>query len=192
MKETDEDVIVIKKVLAGDTNSFETLLRKYQDNVAGIVASKVPFQSIPEVTHDVFVRAYKSLAGYGRKEPFGHWLRTIAVRTCHDFWRVRYRNHETPISTLSEGTRNWLENYQANESAGFSRDNADRLEVRELLEWALDKLTPEDRMIILLVYFDGYSVRETAGFLDLSTANVKVRAFRARKKLRKILGSLFP
>jgi len=192
MKETDEDVIVIKRVLEGDTNSFEALIRKYQDNVAGIVASKVPFQSIPEVTHDVFVRAYRSLAGYGRREPFGHWLRTITVRTCHDFWRARYRNHETPISTLSESTRDWLENYQADESVGFSSDNTGRLEARELLEWALDKLTPADRMIILLIYFDGYSVRETAGFLDLSTANVKVRAFRARKKLRKTLESLFP
>jgi len=191
MKETDEDVIVIKKVLAGDTNSFETLLRKYQDNVAGIVASKVPFQSIPEVTHDVFVRAYKSLAGYGRKEPFGHWLRTIAVRTCHDFWRVRYRNHETPISTLSEGTRDWLENYQTDD-AGFSCDDTARLETRELLDWALGKLKPEYRMVILLIHFDGYSVQETADFLELSTANVKVRAFRARKKLRKMLGALFP
>ena len=156
------------------------------------MASKVPFQSIPEVTHDVFVRAYKSLAGYSRRESFGHWLRTIAVRACYDFWRVRYRNHETPISALSEGTRDWLENYQANGSVGFSGDNTDRLEARELLDWALGKLTPEDKMVILLVYFEGYSVRETAGFLDLSTANVKVRAFRARKKLRKTLGALFP
>ena len=120
MKEKKEDVLVVERVLGGDTHSFEILLRKYQDTVAGIVAPKVPWQNMPEVTQDVFVRAYKSLSGYRGKEPFGHWLKTIAVRACHDFWRVRYRNRETPVSALSESTKDWLEYSQVDGNTVFS------------------------------------------------------------------------
>ena len=190
MKERDEDIIVIEKILRGDTRSFEVLLKKYQDYVARILAPKVPHQNIPEVTHDVFLRAYRSLSGYSGKEPFVHWLKTIAVRACHDFWRARYRNREVPMSTLSEVTQEWLEGHQMSGNALFSIDEANRVEIRQLLDWALQKLSSDDRMIVLLLYFEGHSVQETARLLGYSQANVKIRSFRSRRKLRKILGSL--
>ena len=72
----------------------------------------------------------------------------------------------------------------------FTQQDVECFETREILEWALGKLTPEDRMIILLVHFEGYTIHEVADFLGFTRANVKVRAFRARKKLRETLESL--
>ncbi len=186
----DEDVVVIKRVLQGETDSFELLVERYQGVVAMVVASKVPRENAAEVAHDVFIRVYKSLSRYAPDRPLENWIKTIAVRTCHDYWRARYRNRETPVSSLSEKAQGWVENYHATEGSLNHHEEAERAETRELLNWALDRLKPTERMIILLTYFEGYSVKETGEMLDMSAANVKVQALRARRKLRKILGSL--
>jgi RNA polymerase sigma-70 factor (ECF subfamily) len=182
--------MIVQEVLGGKTRAFEKILKKYQREVVKIVVSKIPYQDTPEVTHDVFIRAFQSLAGYARKEPFIRWLRTIAYRTCYDYWRARYRNREIAESNLSEKTRGWLKTRTSDSAFSFSSEDASRLETREILMWALGRLKPADRMILLLVHFEGYSVRETAAFLGLSQANVKVRAYRARKKMKKELESL--
>lgn len=190
MKGKAEDLLVIQEVLNGETRAFEKLLRKYQRGVLKIVAAKVPSQDVFEVTQDVFIRAFRSLPQYAQKDPFLHWLRTIAVRTCYDYWRVKYRNREIAESALSEKTRSWLQNRMSREGSMFTQQDVECFETREILEWALGKLTPEDRMIILLVHFEGYTIHEVADFLGFTRANVKVRAFRARKKLRETLESL--
>ncbi len=187
MKETDEDAVIIKKVLKGDINSFEIIINKYKKTVGMLVSSKVPGQDVLEITHDVFIRAYKSLPGYNGIKPFEHWLKAIAVRACHDFWRARYRNREAPVSRFTEK----LQKKHQYPGISFSANETDRVEVREILDKALNRLKPTDRMILLLIYFDGYSVKETAEFLSISRANVKIRAFRARKKLKKIMETLF-
>ncbi len=187
MKEKAEDLLVVQEVLNGDTGAFEKLLRKYQREVLKIVASKVPNQDTFEVVQDVFIRAFRSLPQYSQKDPFLHWLRTIAVRTCYDYWRVKYRNREITESALSEETRSWFQKRMSHEGFVFTPRDVECFETREVLEWALGKLTPEDRMIILLVHFEGYTIHEVAEFLGFTRANVKIRAFRARKKLRKTL-----
>ena len=63
----------------------------------------------------------------------------------------------------------------------------DHNEKIRLLHWALDRLSAEDRMVLALTYFEGYASTEAANLLGWTTANVKIRSFRARKSLRKIL-----
>lgn len=67
------------------------------------------------------------------------------------------------------------------------REEGLKKEASELLEWALSKLAPEDRMVIELVYLEGYSGREAANLLGWSVSNVKVRSFRLKRKLKSIL-----
>src|SRR6056297_2142362 len=144
---TDRDVV--RRVLAGDINAFEVLVARYQAYVFSIVGRHVPTQNVEDVAHDVFVRAYRSLPKYQQKSGVSQWLRGIAVRTCADFWRERYRRREVPMSRLGGNQREWLEN--------------------------------------MLAHLEGYSVKEAAGLLGCSAANVKIRAFRARKKIQKLL-----
>ena len=72
------------------------------------------------------------------------------------------------------------------------RDQAQKGEAAEVLEWALRQLSPENRAVLTLVHLDGYSVREAAELLGWSLVNVKVRAHRARQALRKILSHILP
>ena len=185
---TSSDMEIVRRVVGGDINAYEYLLTKYKSYVMQIVARHLPHQFVEETAHDVFVRAYQALPGINSRIAFKPWLSTIAVRTCHDFWRKRYRARELPISSLSENHQEWLKQVIATDSAQVLIEKGRQQEARELLKRALAKLPPDDRMVLELIYFEERSGRETAKLLGLSIANVKIRAFRARNRLKKLLG----
>lgn len=185
--ETMTDLDIIRQILDGKVNAFELLLERYQEYVVKIVKKHIPYDQIEEVTHDVFIRSYQSLPTFKNASDFKHWLSSIAVRTCYDFWRKQYRERELTLSSLSEKQQHKLEatmSMQAHQA--FSTED-ELQEMKELLDWALNQLSPEDRMVIELVYLEGFSGKEAAKLLGWSVANVKVRSFRARKKLEKLL-----
>ena len=185
-----EDLDIISEVLGGDTQRFEKLIDRHREHVFRIVGRRIPREDVDEIAHDVFVRAWSSLASYRGESPFQWWLSKIAVRTCHDYWRGRYRSKETPMSSLGEEHADWLEKTMAGEPE-YSFDRAEsRMMARDILMRALAHLSPADRAVIELVHLEERPVREAADLLGWSTANVKVRAYRARKKLRKILEKL--
>jgi len=181
------DAEVVYQVVSGDVNAFERLLKRYEAHVLRIVKKHIPFDKVEEVAQDVFIRIYQSLPNFKRDDSFKQWLSTITVRTCYDFWRKHYRYREIPISSLSEKHQAWLEEAMATRSSQSFDDIASQKEAREILDWALDRLSPEDRMVLELVYLEGYSVKEAANLLGWSTAKVKVRSFRSRKKLHKLV-----
>ncbi|MGD8915561.1 MAG: RNA polymerase sigma factor [Syntrophobacterales bacterium] len=180
------DAEVVYQVVSGDVNAFERLLKRYEAHVLRIVKKHIPFDKVEEVAQDVFIRIYQSLPNFKRDDSFKQWLSTITVRTCYDFWRKHYRYREIPISSLSEKHQAWLEEAMATRSSQSFDDIASQNEAREILDWALDRLSPEDRMVLELVYLEGYSVKEAANLLGWSTTKVKVRSFRSRKKLHKL------
>ena len=189
---TTSDADIIRRVIDGDVNSFEYLLKKYQNHVLRIVTKHIPYNEVEEVAQEVFVRAYQALPGFKKQGSFKQWLSAIAVRACYDFWRKRYRSRELPMSDLNEKHREWLENTLSNQSDLSFNKGSHTEEARELLDWAMDKLSARDRMVIELVYLEGLSVKEAAGLLGWSVANVKVRSFRSRKKLKKLLTGVIP
>ena len=185
-----EDARVLGQIRAGDVDAYARLMTKYQGRVAGIVSGHAPRERVSELTHEVFVRAYRSLAGYRGDSPFGHWLAKVAVRACHDFWRAEYRRRERPESELSDECRAFVEEAAALETSEAAEETVSRREARELLAWAMDRLSPTDRMVVTLTHLEERPVAEAAELLGLSVPNVKVRAFRARKKLRELLANV--
>ncbi len=181
------DAEIIRRVLDGDVDFFEHLLNRHRSRVFGIVSRHVPPEEIEEVAHDVFIRVFKSLSGYRHESNFQHWLSSIAVRTCHDFWRSRYRSREVAISGLSLAHQKWLEHAAAEESDSFFAEEASRKEAGEILRWALCQLPEKDKTVLELIYFQEYSMKEAAKLLGWSQTTVKVQAFRSRRKLQKIL-----
>lgn len=166
------DEAVIRRVLSGEVDAFEVLITRYREQVFRIVGRHVPKGSVAEVAHDAFVKAYLSLKNYRATHPFERWLTRIAVRCCHDYWREHFR----------EGER---EGPAASDPPAPERDDT-----REMLDWALGRLNADDRMVLSLVYFEEYSVKECVRVLGWSESKVKVRALRARRKLRELLAEL--
>jgi RNA polymerase sigma-70 factor (ECF subfamily) len=91
------------------------------------------------------------------------------------------------MSTLTEKHQDWLEKVISDQSSRLFNEQSSQKEAREVLDWALDRLSPEDRMVLELVYLEGLSGKEAAELLGWSVANVKIRSHRSRKKLRKLL-----
>ena len=185
-----EDARTLKAIRAGEVDAYAAIVTKYQGRVSGIVSGHAPRDRVGELTHEAFVRAYKSLGGYRGDSPLGHWLAKVAVRTCHDFWRAQYRIKERPESDLSDECRAFAEEVSALATGEAAEETASRREAEELLRWALGKLSATDRMVVTLTHLEERPVAEAAEMLGLSVPNVKVRAFRARKKLRELLGDV--
>jgi RNA polymerase sigma-70 factor (ECF subfamily) len=184
-----DDTSVIHNTLRGNINSFEILIDRYQDYVARIVRNHVPRDEAPEVAHTIFVQAYQSLRGFQGTGSFKNWLAKIAIRCCHDFWRSYYKQPENLAGPLPDACRNWVDHLLTDQSP--ERD-AERVEARDLLQWALGQLSAGDRTVLTLTHLNEYSHAEAAALLDWSVTRVKVQSHRARKKLRKILAKILP
>ncbi len=182
------DEAIVQRVQAGDTGAYETLIERHRESVFRIVARHVPRDRVAEVAHETFVSAYLSLAGFQPTHPFEHWLARIARRCCCDFWREREREREhTEEPDAAEDKRPRAAARAIDPRAGRE---AEQREARELLEWALARLPLDDRLVLALVYFDELSVKECALVLDWGESKVKVRALRARERLRRLLAGL--
>ncbi|MFC1884829.1 RNA polymerase sigma factor [Thermodesulfobacteriota bacterium] len=184
------DSEIVLQVIEGDVNAFEILLKRHKEHILKIVLRHLPFEAVEETIQDVFVRAFRSLNTFKGKGGFKQWLSSVAVRTCYDYWRKFYRSRERPMSSLGEKHSKWLEEVVDNQSSEFYKREGARKEARELLDWALDRLSPEDRMVMELVYLQGFSIKEASELMGWTQTNVKVRSFRTRKKLKKILFDL--
>jgi RNA polymerase sigma-70 factor (ECF subfamily) len=182
-----EEMEIIGRILEGDRNAFGILLDRYRDHVFGIVMKRVSPGEAEEVAHEVFIRAFKSLSRFRGESPFSHWLAKVAVRTCHDHWRKRYRNREIPMNSLSEEHVQWIEN-TASAASTWNHESVESERLAgDVLGIALSRLHPDDRAVVELVHLDEYSIKETSEILGWSQGKVKIRAFRARRKLRKII-----
>lgn len=183
---TDEEMI--ERVIRGDTNSFKFLLDRYQEFVFRLLRRHIPLGETEEVAQEVFIRVYCSLGNFAGKSSFQQWLSAIAIRTCYDFWRKEYRKREVTASSLPENSREMLEEVMASEADNFHFE--ERADWKELLESVLARLSPEDRMVFELIYLQEFSGQEAARLLGWNIANVKIRSFRLRKKLCRILSDL--
>jgi len=181
------DAEIIRQVIDGDVDAFESLLTRYKEFLLRIVKKHVPYNEVEDVAQNSFIRVFEALATFKGKGEFKQWLYAITLRTCYDYWRKAYRSREIPMCSLTERHQDWLEEVISDRSEPEFHDKGSQKEAGELLDWALANLSAEDRMVVELVYLEGLTGKETADLLGWSLSNVKVRAFRSRKKLQKLL-----
>lgn len=184
----DEDVVNV--ILEGDSNRFEILVNRYRSLLFSIISKHVPYDMVEEVAQDAFIRIYQSLNKFRGDGTFKSWITKITYRTCYDFWRVRYRNREVSLEPISEKQKLWFYHLEASRSRDEFEDVIARAEAKEVLDWALNRLTAEDRMVLTILHLEEHSVKETADILGWSQANVKIRAYRSRKKLLDIIKTM--
>ena len=187
---TPSDIEIISQILDGNTNAFESLLIRYQELVLKIVRKHIPQNDLAETAQDVFIRAFQSLSTFKGTGDFKQWLCSIAIKTCYDYWRKAYKSKEIPVSSITEKHQEWLESVIGSDEGPSMDEKGIQDEAKEFLDWALARLSAEDRIVLELVYLEGLTCKETANLLGWSVANVKVRSFRSRKKLKTILSSI--
>lgn len=178
---------LIAAVLSGDSTSFEPLIQKYSPRVFATARRYARRESeIEDIAQEVWLKAYEKLASFRGEAPFEHWLMRLTVRTCYDFLRGHQRNRESSFTDLTEPEDDWLERFVA--APDRASDNADAAKL--LVQRVLEKLSPPARMVITLLEIEDRSVKEIAEITGWSVPLVKVRAFRARGEMRKILAKM--
>ena len=178
---------LIAAVLKGDRASFEPLVQKYSPRVFATARRYARRESeVEDIAQEVWLKAFSKLSSFRGEAPFEHWLMRMTVRTCYDFLRGHQRNRESSFSELSEPENDWLERFvAAPETADESADAAKLLIAR-----VLEKLSPPARLVITLLEIEDRSVKEIAELTGWSVPLVKVRAFRARGEMRKIVAKM--
>ena len=178
---------LITAVLKGDSASFEPLVVKYSPRVFATARRYARRESeIEDIVQEVWLKAFDKLRTFRSEAPFEHWLMRLAVRMCYDFLRAHQRNRESSFSELSEPEEDWLERFVAD--PGNAAESADA--ARLLIERVLERLSPAARLVIQLLEIEDHSVKEIAEITGWSVPLVKVRAFRARGEMRKILSRM--
>lgn len=185
MERTEAELIAA--VLKGDAASFEPLIEKYSPRVFATARRYARRESeIEDIVQEVWLKAFQKLKSFRGEAPFEHWLMRLAVRTCYDFLRSHQRNRESSFSELSEPEDDWLERFIHHPEA--ARDDA--AAARQLVQRVLQQLSPPARLIITLLEIEDRSVKEISRLTGWSVPLVKVRAFRARAEMRKILAKI--
>lgn len=173
----------------GDESAFAEIMRRYSPRVFSVASRFFRQRSlVEEAAQEVFLKAYTQLGSYEGRGSFEGWLTRIATNTCLNMIRGAKRRPEFTVSDLTEDEQNWLEQQSQDGSDPLSVEN--NLVAADLADRLLSVLPPEDQQALLMIDGEQASIKEVAAATGWSESKVKVRAFRARRKLREAMENL--
>jgi RNA polymerase sigma-70 factor (ECF subfamily) len=171
-----------------DERAASDFVRQLYPHVLKIVRSHLPRRSSEEdLCQVVFIKILSNIGQYSGKVPIEHWVSRIAINTCLNALKAESIRPELRWSDLSEDQATLLEGLASNPEA---LDPSDSASSRDLVETLLASLKPPDRLLITMLHLEGYSMDDVKQATGWNIATIKVRAFRARRKLRQIFQEL--
>ncbi|HZI20482.1 MAG TPA: sigma-70 family RNA polymerase sigma factor [Pyrinomonadaceae bacterium] len=182
------DAGLAARAAAGDETAFELIFERHRRRVA-LIAGRFfrRREQVEEVVQETFTKAYFALQDFDGKgdEAFAAWLARIAFNASYDELRRQKRRPESLLSDVSDGEAEWLRDRLSDERPGAQVESA--AVSRDLAAKLLARLSPEDRLVLVMLEVEGQSVAEIARAVGWSAPKVKVRAHRARAALRRAL-----
>lgn len=182
------DAELVARVRRGDESAFEELFNRHRRRVS-LIASRFFRQreQVEEIVQESFTKAYFALGDFSNEQDasFAAWIARIAYNSCYDELRRKKRRQESTLSDVSEDDAAWLRDNLRAEGEGSDVEGA--AVSRDLAAKLLDRLSPEDRTVLVMLDAEGMSVSEIADMTGWSVSKVKVRAHRARASLRRVL-----
>lgn len=173
---------IVRRAQKGDKAAFEFLVRRHQNRVFAVARGILKRQEdVEDVAQQVFVKAYFSLKRFDQRAAFSTWLYKITVNECWDLLRKRKARPLVYEADFSEEQSNQFSAVER--EADGAPDTSDRLAMRQTLQAMLAQLDPRDRAMLVLKEVEGFSVEEIAESLGLNANTVKVRLFRARRRI---------
>jgi RNA polymerase sigma-70 factor, ECF subfamily len=178
----EEERDLVRLAQTGTEAAFEELIRRHQQRVFALVGSILRRrEDVEDVVQQVFLKVFISIKRFDLRSAFSTWLYKIAVNECWDYLRKKKVRPLVYEADLSEEQVSRLDGIV---SADRQQPDAnERAEVKEMLEWLLEKLPEQDQQLLVLKEVEGFSVQELAEILDLNVNTVKVRLFRTRARL---------
>lgn len=175
----------------GDEDAFEQIVRRYSPRVFQVASRFFRQRSqVEDIAQEVFLKAYRQLPRFEARGSFEGWLARIATNTCLNELRSGKRHPVTTIADITEDENAWLEHQAADPTHASQRSVEDLVIAADLAEKLLSQMAPEDRVVLILVDGQEMSTKEVAEATGWSESKIKVKAFRARKKMRTVLAKL--
>src|SRR5208282_1353816 len=177
-----EDRELVRRAKDGSKEAFEALVVRHQSRVfavaGGILRNR---EDVEDIAQQVFFKAYFSLKRFDQRAAFSTWLYKITVNECWDLLRKR---KVRPLVLEVDLSEQQARQYQAAEEVADGRpDPSEQLAARERVEQLLQCLEERDRSMLVLKEVQGFSVEEIAEVLEINANTVKVRLFRARRRI---------
>ena len=184
-KTKDDDFQTIVNIQKGDISQFRVLVEKYKDVSFSFAYSLLRNEAEAEdATQEAFIKAYRALPAFRFQSKFSTWLYKIVVNIC----RTQYKRQQNIAQHQ--------QNYQSQNNIIVSSDNTfDKLEANErkhIINQILDKLKPEESLLLRLFYLSELSITEIKQITTFKESKIKVSLHRARKSFREQYQKVFP
>ena len=181
----NDDAELLERIRNGATDEFAEIVRRHQSRVFSILHRyERDAHKVEDLAQETFVKAWRALGQFDGRAPFEHWLSRIAARVALDHLRrEKRRQNEIGLPELGDDALDWLRRED-------EKSELDGRAAAELLDLAMRELSPLDRVIITMQEIEGRRVKEISAATGVSGVAVRVRALRARAKLRRALEKL--
>ena len=181
-----EDMDIIARVLNGDHQIYSILVERYQNFVFTITLRYVKTrEDAEEVSQDVFIKAYRSLADFKGNSKFSTWLYTITTTTCITFLRKKKLEIHSLDNEKVFAAADHID-------GGLSANQIEQKSKVAMVNEAIQLLSPDDAEVVTLFYKGEQTLEEIAQILGIEPNNVKVRLHRARTRLKERMQKHFP
>ncbi len=181
--EAEAQFALMRRCQAGEPGAFEEFVRQFQPRVQAVIYSILRHNNDAEdIAQQVFAKVYFSMAKFDFRSAVSTWIYKIAVNECYDYLRKQKVRKAVLLADLTAEEASRVENLNPAANTGEA-SLEDRAVLRELTEKLLRRLTPEERILLILKEVEGYSMQEVAGIAGLNENTAKVKLFRARQKL---------
>ncbi len=178
----------LERIRQQDEGAAREFMERLYPLVLKIVRAHLPRRlSEEDLVQTIFMKIFANLDSYSGQAPVEHWVSRIAVNQCFNELKAEKSRPEWRWADLSEEEHHLLESLASDKEAPSAGES---LAARDLLEKLMAGLNPPDRLIIRLLHLEERSVAEIRNMTGWSVPVVKIRAFRARQKLQKLLNKL--
>jgi len=177
---------ILRRIERGDEVAARDLLHRFHPFVLKIVRAHLPRRiSEEDLIQMIFIKVFHKLNQYAGRMPLEHWISRIAVNTCFNALKAEKIRPEWRLSDFSEQIATGIEKLAATEVNTATNDDFDL--AKKLVTGLIAQLSPEDRLVITLLHLEEKTVEEIHALTGWSRSVIKVRAFRARAKMKKML-----
>jgi RNA polymerase sigma-70 factor (ECF subfamily) len=180
-----DDAELLERIRNGAVDDFAEIVQRHQSRVFAILHRyERDAQKVEDLAQETFVKVWRALGQFDGRAPLEHWLSRIAVRVALDHLRrEKRRQNEIGLPELGDDVLDWLR-------SDDEKSELDSRAAAEILALAMRELSPADQVVITMQEIEGRSVKEICAATGSSSVAVRVRALRARAKLKSALERL--
>ena len=180
--EADWETVLVRNCQAGDPEAFRLLVERYQRRVFSIAHSLIwNSADVEDIAQQVFTKVYFAIRNFDSRSALLSWIYKITVNECYDYLRKQRSQKLLYLSELSEAEVRQMEN-----ATNFAVSPDRQAELAQTVALLLEKVSPDERLLLLLKEVEGYSIQDLSKCFGWGESAVKVKLFRARRKLARI------